>query len=83
MAKTALLEAFGRRVRKRRLELGVSQEELGERCGLHRTYIGSAERGERNVSLTNIVRIATALDVDPGELMHGLRERRAVPRRST
>lgn len=65
--------AFGQRLRARRLELGLSQEALADACGLHRTYVGSVERGERNIALINIIRIARALDVDPGELVAGLR----------
>lgn len=60
---------FGERVRARRSVLGLSQEDLAHRAGLHRTYIGSVERGERNVSLANIVRIARALGVDAAELV--------------
>ncbi len=67
-----LTVTFGHRVRERRLELGLSQEDLADLCGLHRTYIGSMERGERNVSLINIVRVAQALDIDPARLMSGL-----------
>ena len=63
---------FGERVRARRLELGLSQEALGEVAGLHRTYVGSLERGERNVALLNIVRPARALALDPGRLLEGL-----------
>lgn len=62
-------QTFGERVRARRLELGLSQEDLADACGLHRTYIGSLERGERNVSLINIVRIAEGLRIDPGRLV--------------
>ena len=51
----------------------MSQERLAERSGLHRTYIGHVERGEVNVALENILRIAAALDIDPGDLVHGLR----------
>lgn len=61
--------AFGTRVRNRRVELGVSQEELGHRAKLDRTYIGGVERGERNVSLDNIYRIAKALGVAARELL--------------
>lgn len=66
------LAEFGRRVRARRLDLGLSQSELAERCGLHRTYVGSAERGERNVSLVNICRMAEALGVDAADFVSGL-----------
>jgi transcriptional regulator with XRE-family HTH domain len=64
---------FGLRVRKLRLGRGLSQEKLAELAGIHRTYVGSLERGERNVALMNIVRVAAALDVDPADLVHGLR----------
>jgi transcriptional regulator with XRE-family HTH domain len=60
---------FGRRVRGERLARGISQEQLADLAGLHRTYVGSVERGERNVSLLNIVSIARALDVAPATLM--------------
>ena len=52
---------FGRAVRKLRLEQKLSQEELAERCDLHRTYISDIELGKRNISLENIERIAAAL----------------------
>ena len=60
---------FGRRVREQRAARGLSQEALAERAGLHRTYVGSVERGERNVSLDNIHALADALGVSPGELI--------------
>jgi transcriptional regulator with XRE-family HTH domain len=63
---------FGSRVRAQRHDLGWSLEQLGEQVGLHWTYVGSIERGERNLSLRNILRLAAALDVDPGELTRGL-----------
>ena len=63
---------FGRRVRDSRHRLALSQEALAVACNLHRTYIGSLERGERNVSLRNICVIAHALNVDPATLVHGL-----------
>ena len=65
-------DRFGTTVRALRARLGVSQEELAERSGLHRTYVGSVERGERNVSLRNICRLAWALGVDPNELLKGI-----------
>jgi len=57
----------------RRLALGLSQEKLAEAAGLHWTYISSVERGQRNVSLVNIVRIAKALGVSPSELLSKVR----------
>lgn len=61
---------FGRTVRHLRSErLGISQEKFAERCGLHRTYVGDIERGERNVSLDNIVKIAHGLGVSPSRLL--------------
>jgi len=59
---------FGNTVRDIRKRNGISQEDLADRCDLHRTYIGGIERGERNVSLINIVRIAAALEVHPADL---------------
>lgn len=61
--KQEILKRFAKRVYELRKKNGWSQEELGERSGLHRTYIGSIERSERNVSLINIDRIAKALNV--------------------
>jgi len=60
---------FGEKLRNTRLELGYSQEELSFKTGLHRTYISSVERGKRNVSLTNIKKIAVALDLKMKDLM--------------
>ena len=63
------LERFGARVRAERERLGVSQEELAERAGLHRTYVGGVERGERNIGLLNVLRIARALAITPSALL--------------
>lgn len=68
---------LGRAVRSRRLELGLSQEKLAERAQLHWTYIGGIERGERNVSLINIVRIAEALSLTPSDLLKEIRVRKS------
>lgn len=66
-------KAFGERVRARRHELGASQEELADACGLHWTFVGQVERGRRNVSLHNILKLAQGLQIDPCELIRGLR----------
>jgi len=60
--------SFGERIRELRRDKGLSQEKLALDCGLDRTYIGSVERGERNISLINIYKIAHALQVSPSEL---------------
>lgn len=70
--KSKPLIDFGRRVRDERIAQGLSQEDLANECDLHRTYIGSVERGERNVSLLNILIIAQALGLDPSHLTRGL-----------
>ena len=62
-------ERVARNTRSRRAELGLSQEALADLSGMHRTYIGSVERTERNVSLDNVERIAHALGVDIVELL--------------
>lgn len=64
-----LVAIFAANVRRKRLELGFSQEMLAERAGVHRTYVGMLERAEKNVSIYNIERIANALEVDPELLL--------------
>jgi transcriptional regulator with XRE-family HTH domain len=59
---------FGKRVRELRLARGLSQEEMAFKIGVHRTYLGGIERGERNPSLRNIAAIAMALDITLREL---------------
>ena len=68
MATRSVKAQFGSTLRKFRDERGYSQEELAERAGLHRNYIGGVERGERNVALENIVRLAKALSISPRDL---------------
>ena len=63
---------FGLRVRALRKEKDFSQEAFADRCGLDRTYIGGIERGERNVAIRNIERIAKALGISISELTSGL-----------
>lgn len=72
MKKDTAAKKFGETVRRFRESEGISQEQLAERCGLHRTYVGSVERGERNVSLANIVRLARALRKPASVLLEDL-----------
>jgi len=64
-----LLKTLGRAIRERREAMGLSQEELGDLSALHRTYIGSVERGERNITLTGIKKISMALQLSAAELI--------------
>ena len=63
---------FGRAIRKRRKRLGLSQEEFADKCELDRSYMGGIERGQRNVSLVNIRKIARGLEISLSELFRGL-----------
>jgi transcriptional regulator with XRE-family HTH domain len=63
------LKRFGEKVRELRLKRGLSQEQLAESSGLHRTYISSLELGKRNVSLINIYALAKALGITPDKLL--------------
>lgn len=74
-------QLFGQRVRKARIALGVSQEEVANLADMHVTNFGRIERGEANSELHTIVRLATALDVDPGELVSGLFGEGMLPER--
>jgi transcriptional regulator with XRE-family HTH domain len=64
----SIVNIVAQNIHKFRMQKGYSQEELGEMTGLHRTYIGSVERAERNISIINIDKIANALDVNIIEL---------------
>lgn len=64
--------AFGIRVRDQRNRLGLSQMDMAERVGLHFTYLSQIERGERNPSLVNILRLAKSLEIDPATLVTGI-----------
>jgi len=64
---------LGARVRACRDALGWSQETLAQQSGVHWTFIGQLERGRRNVSLHNLLKVAAGLGVDPGELVTGLK----------
>lgn len=70
--KRDILKRFGFRVRELRVEMELSQEKFAAKCGLDRTYLGSVERGERNIALRNIEKIAKAFGKSIAELMKGL-----------
>ena len=69
--KNSARTAFAANVRRTRTERGLTQERLAELAGLHRTYIGSIERAERNVSIDNMARVARALNVPLVALIEG------------
>lgn len=64
-----LLKTFASNLKKYRLEAGLSQEKLADLCELHRTYISDIERGERNISLTNVERLSKALKIPASKLL--------------
>lgn len=66
---SGVLRDVGCRVRDLREALGLSQEALADKAGLHRTYVGSLERGQRNVSVLNLYALAAALNEEPGHLL--------------
>jgi transcriptional regulator with XRE-family HTH domain len=66
--KEEILIKFGQKVRKERLKQNLSQEELAEKANVHRTYIGMIERAEKNITLINIEKIATALELTIADL---------------
>lgn len=63
-----VLTHFGKRVREERMKKGISQEKLGALAGVHRTYIGMIERAEKNITLTNMTKIAKALGLKVSDL---------------
>ena len=67
------LGELGARIRERRSQLGLSQEALADLAGLHWTFVGQVERGRRNLSLHNLLKLADALQTDPGRLVEGLK----------
>jgi transcriptional regulator with XRE-family HTH domain len=68
----ALLKALGQRIRELRTEQGYSQESFADRSGVHRTFMGTVERGESNLSFQNIYRIALSLGLPLSSLFEGL-----------
>lgn len=72
MSKTTIRSIFGKKLQKVRKEKGFTQETLADTIGMHRTYIGSIERGEQSVSLDNIYRISKALKISLSDLFSNL-----------
>ncbi len=70
----SITEAFGKLVRETRIKLGLSQEELAERCGLHRNAIGFIERGERCPSIESVFAISQGLDISASKLVAKLEQ---------
>src|SRR3989338_5417329 len=71
--KKEILIKFGNKVRKERAKLGLSQEDLAVKAGVHRTYIGMIERGEKNITLMNIKKVAKALELAIDKLLANLK----------
>jgi transcriptional regulator with XRE-family HTH domain len=74
-----ILGVLGKRIRELRLKRGYSQEAFADLCGVHRTFMGTVERGESNISFANLVKISTALGVTLSEMLSGLEKRAARP----
>ena len=79
MSKGEIQNQFGLRVRQLRTERGWSQEAFADLAGLHRTYIGSIERCEQNISLENIQKLATTLGITLAELFSTFAEKPSPP----
>ena len=60
---------LGLAIRQLRVQLELSQEELADKCGLHRTYIGSVERGERNIAIDNVIKLSLALNCSVSDII--------------
>ena len=72
MSSDPILLQFGQKVKALRRDAALSQEELADYAEMHRTYLSGVERGERNISLINLVRLAHALKTSPSQLMEGI-----------
>ena len=67
--ETDILKIIGNNIRNARLELKISQEELAHLCGLHRTYVGAIERGERNLTIKSLETISRVLKIEPSQIL--------------
>ena len=73
-----ILKTLGRRIRELRLKQGYSQEAFADHCGVHRTFMGTIERGESNLSFSNLVKVSGGLGITLSQLLSGLEKRAAV-----
>ena len=73
-----LQKVLGTRIRELRLKMGFSQESFADHCGLHRTYMGGIERGERNLTIQTVLTVAKGLGITMSELLSGI-EKQAEP----
>lgn len=80
--KAPELVAFGEAIRRRRKELGYSQEAFGDACGIDRSYMGGIERGEHNLALMNILKIVEGLGIQPSEFFKDLDKAIGLARKS-
>ena len=72
---------LGKRIRDFRLKAGFSQESFADHCGLHRTYMGGVERGERNLTIQSVMTIAKGLGISMSELLAGIEKQVETPKR--
>jgi transcriptional regulator with XRE-family HTH domain len=77
-----ILKALSQRIRELRLKEGYSQEDFADHCGVHRTFMGTIERGETNLSFSNLVKVSQGLGITLSELLSGLEKRAAQPTHS-
>ena len=73
------MQALGQRIRELRAEQGYSQESFADKCGVHRTFMGTVERGESNLSFQNIAKVASTLGVSLSTLFQDLEEKAKTP----
>ena len=78
MGVQEILVTLGQRIRELRLKRGYSQEAFADHCGVHRTFMGTVERGESNLSFSNLVKVSKALGITLSQLLSGIERRSAT-----
>jgi transcriptional regulator with XRE-family HTH domain len=76
-----ILRALGQRIRELRLKQGYSQESFADHCGVHRTFMGTIERGKSNLSFSNLVKVSQGLGITLSQLLSGLEKKATGHRR--